>query len=317
MKNKIVPAKEVVNESFLPEIITNFLKGNDLFLPSNTPIHERRVVVIGSQKTVDNMRNINWLELTKNLVIPYHFEYQFLKSLITQESFFDKFRKPAPPAFEIEMALREFKFPPQHPQDGVLYACSDMEPNLYIPLANFNKYLNDLKMTAFTKMCSKLGVKSCKILSSDGASDGSEVNVKVPKIKTPEGELEGEIKFNYGSKSEINSNLFFSLPAPTKIYPKYKSKWLRGEPTWKELRRMRMKHNANEWKVDFNYIDEFTIRGSFEAKLNDMGLNIGGKYENQEFSKHTFMVEFWPIEKLNVIVKKMNLFQRIWSWLFN
>ena len=59
---------------------------------------------------------------------------------------------------EIDYCINNFKFPPQHPQKGIVYSCCDYEPDFYIPVSSFHQHTLQLKESAFIEMCAHLGL---------------------------------------------------------------------------------------------------------------------------------------------------------------
>jgi hypothetical protein len=118
-------------------------------IDKNTPIYERRTILIDEKIK----SNINWGKLGKDI---FSTGLNILGPIMTAGKFLydnDTYKNSEIGFGEISYCNNQFRFPPQHPQKGIVYTCPDYEPDFYIPFSNFHKYALDLKTSAFTEMC--------------------------------------------------------------------------------------------------------------------------------------------------------------------
>lgn len=186
-------------------------------------------------------------------------------------------------------SFNNFDFPPQHPQKGIIYSSTDFEPNFYIPLSTFHQYSFDLKQSAFIEMCAHLGAK--EIILLEEIIDDVKTNLKVKnELATSNSKIENENTFK-NSKSEKTS---FRFPKPVqKQSSEYESNWIKSEPTWRTLQKIRIENNVSEYNAELNYTDEMGINFELATKLIKNGLNIGGSFQKIKKTKRVYKVVFW------------------------
>lgn len=259
------------------------------------PIHERQISIFASEKTKEELKILDWKSIGTDLLFANIFTigFRFLKEgQILRDSYY----KDIPfPIFDINIARKSFRFPPLHPKDGLVYASSDIEDDLYVPLSSFHKLMYESKMSAFTKLCSSLGAKSCRILYAEENEKDITAKVTAKNIPTNGGTVDSSIVSTFNNKNNQDVDLFMSFPRAKKIY-KYETKWMNGEPTWQTLQEIRIENDIEKCIAEFNYTDEMGVTTNIASSLNGMGLNVGGKFEECKKIKYKFEVEFWPKE---------------------
>lgn len=260
------------------------------------PVHDRRLSIIATDNTVKKMtKEIDWGKFGLDYIIPYKLILKAGISFFKGKNPLDNYKKKIPyPVFDINDAIKYFKFPPQHPKDGLMYACCDIEPNLYVPLALFHNYMYQLKMTAFNEMCASLGAKSCIIKYAEENEVDVTAKLNAKNIPSNGGIINGKIKSTYNNTQKENSSIFFSFPKPNKQISEYKTNWLNGEPTWIGLQKIRLERDVDKYTAEFSYVDEMGISAKIAASINKIGIDIGGTFNKIVKRKFVFDVDFWP-----------------------
>lgn len=269
------------------------------FISSEVPSYDRRMVLVGSAKKLRNFSGEwDWKRDIKKRLIPFYgFTEDLVENMENGSVRIDWIsRKELPPAIEIGEARREFRFPVNHPIDGVMYSCSDLEPDLYVPVARFHEYMYEARMNAFVEMCQGLGAKEIRVIYAE--ENGMDVTAKVKgkNIPTSKGKLNVDSNGSYNTESTTDANIFYSFDPPTKPMAPYNKAWINAEPTWQSLQNFRLDGSANRSNAEFNHSDEMTITGDLAASLNGLGLSIGGSYSPIVKKKFIFQIEFWPKE---------------------
>lgn len=281
---------------------------------TNLPLFKRRIIVIDSDG--DNsklLKKFDW----KNILTSKK-DIEFFKSLYNHKknlkndnrTIFQKFKdklieeyndgldalysKKETPFLVLkpEEVINKFTFPPSHPQEKYVYATSDINPTLYIPISRFHKYMYESKMASFSKLCSSLGAKSCRILYAEENGKDITSKVKIQNIPTPKGILDSQTNLEYSSKSHENVDVYMSFPQCSNIY-KLEDEWLNSEPTWQSLQQIRLENDIEKYTAEFNYIDDLGVNLNIANSLNKIGFNIGGTYDEYKKIKYKFEVEFW------------------------
>jgi hypothetical protein len=196
------------------------------------------------------------------------------------------------PLFDLKRARDQLKFPTNYPIDGLVYACCDAEPVHYVPLASFHRYMYEMKMGAFQKLCSNLGAKSCYVLYAE--EDGRDVTAKfrAAGVPTQEGPASGGTEGGVHERSSANVSVFVRFPPPDRPLEHTESGWMNSEPTWRMMQEIRLGRGTDGWDADFNYTDDMGVTAEIAARILGMGLQIGGKYEEIHRRKWKFNVEF-------------------------
>ena len=259
------------------------------------PLHQRQISIFASEKTKEELKVLDWKSIGSDLLFSNIFTigYRYWKE---KRVFRNSYYKNIPfPIFDIDLARKSFRFPPSHPRDGLSYATSEIESDLYIPISNFHKYMYESKMSAFAELCATLGAKTCKIVYAEENEQDVTVNFTGKNIPTTAGVLDSQLDSNINKRSTQNADIFFSFPNRKNI-SKYETVWMNGEPTWNALQKMRLENGVEKYTADFNYTDDMGITAKIANKLNGVGIDIGGKFEDFKKIKYKFEVEFWAEE---------------------
>ncbi|RXJ50067.1 hypothetical protein [Gelidibacter gilvus] len=250
-----------------------------------SPIYDRRIVLIDEEK---NYKPINWQKLILDSAInPVFSAFNLLRDKEAYSNDFAGFG-------EIKYCNNHFRFPPQHPQKGIVYSCPDYEPDFYIPLSNFHQHTLKLKESAFIEMCGHLGAK--EILLIEEVVDNSKINLdlKADDIPTQNGNATVGVKTEYKNNKADSAKVFFVFPKPPNHnFTKYENKWIESEPTWRTLQKVRLENKVSEYSAEFNYTDEMGITTDIAGKLNKVGLNIGGSFNRFKKIERKYKVIFW------------------------
>lgn len=275
-------------------MINNLFKKEAFFIPHDTAFYDRRVVLIGSrEKILELGEQIDWKATSLRSLIPGGLGLNFIENL-QKGKLSGVVNKKRPPTLELAMARKKFKFPHQHPIDGVMYGCCDFEPDLYLPLAGFHDHFYETKMNAFVELCSSLNAKEIQIMYAEENGEDITSKFKGTNIPTPKGMADVGGDVSYHSKTSDDTSIFYSFGQPTKPLREFKSSWMNSEPSWKTLQKVRIEGDAEKFTANFNHIDEMGITADLAAGLNKMGINIGGTYSKLTKRRFKFQVEFWP-----------------------
>ncbi|WP_343679424.1 hypothetical protein [Chryseobacterium arthrosphaerae] len=283
----------------------------------NIPLHGRRIIMIAYDDSKLKQRKIDWSKIFIS-----EEDVSFYKSLLNIKKdssdsrsiikkFKDKFHNEVKDGFayyfkekrlpfvicKIDDVINNFKFPPQHPKNGFVYACSDVEPDLYLPLSMFHSYMYQSKLSAFNELCSALGAKTCRVISVEENGKIITNNIEIDKIPSKLGLLSSKLTLKTTKKTNSESIVYLELPKPNKI-KSYESLWLDSEPTWKSLQKIRLNNDLLKYTVDLNYTDEMGVDTKLAASINSIGGNIGGTFTGITKVMYRFEVEFWPKDQI-------------------
>jgi len=220
--------------------------------------------------------------------VPYWLEELFNKFIINKDAF------PFPVLDPVD-ARKQFRFPVNHPVDGVAYACSETEPDLYVPLARFHQYMYEAKLAAFHNLCANLGARRCIVVYAE--EDGKDItfNIGVSGIPTQTGTISGNVGAGFSQRKSESAKVFAEYPKPNRPITGSQSGWMNGEPTWVMMQKERLERNLLKYQAEFTYLDDMGINADLAANIAGFGINIGGKFEEMHRRKWIFDVEFWPL----------------------
>jgi hypothetical protein len=264
-------------------------------ITKDTPVHQRRQIYVGSQIEVEimNSMELDNFKIISDSLIPVIGFYKMLSNpLKTINSYI--IEKPV--TCLIDDAVNEFNFPPYHPVRNTMYSCSDYDPNLYIPLADFHEYAFESKFASFKELCSSLGAKNCLITYAEVDSVDITAKIKTEKIPTKGGESGGDINGGSSNKKDKSFRFNCSFPKPKTPPSEYKSNWMKSEPSWITLQKNRLGGGLDDDEAVVSYIDDMNINANFAANIQKMGASIGGTFKKIKTRKLTYKIEFWPIE---------------------
>lgn len=261
------------------------------------PLHERNICIIANDETKKELENTDWTKLGLDILTN---NFSLASRLWNnRKNLENSYKKKVPyPIYNIDEARKSFKFPPSHPQNGIVYATSEIDDLLYVPLSSFHKYMYESKMASFTELCASLGAKNCKILYAEENDIDITSKLKLQNIPTSSGVLNSDFDFGYNKKNSQDADIFFSFPKQNSI-KEYDNVWMNGEPTWKTLQKLRLENDVEKYTTEFNYSDDLGVTADIANSLNGIGFNIGGTFQKLKKTRYKFEVEFWP--KNNIV----------------
>jgi hypothetical protein len=262
---------------------------------------DRRIIIIGSKSTyqelIDRQNEDPVKEFAKQILLgaldPFNLfnlekDIKDIKKILPKNSG----KLPDYPVYDIDQVKEYFKFPPQHPITNTAYAMCDVVPDIYIPLNNFHNYFQEQKHASFIKLCASLGAKEVFLESAEINNKAYGFNADTD-IPTELGML--GLNANVGIKKDnsYNGKLSFTFSEKNKEIKEYDSPWINTEPTWENMADMRKNNYIETFKAEYRYIDDMGITANLSAKLNGMGINIGGSFNEIKKIILKYHVIFW------------------------
>src|SRR5262245_33329010 len=183
------------------------------------------------------------------------------------------------PLFDLRTARDQFKFPINHPIDGLAYVCCETEPDLYVPLASFHQYMYEAKLAAFHELCANLGVRHCTVIYAEEDGQDITTRVRASGIPTQIGPVSVGLRTSTSQHSSETAAVFTAYPPPNRPLTETRSGWMNGEPTWGVMQRLRFERNLERYRAEFSYLDDMGIDANVAAKIAGVGLDIGGEFK--------------------------------------
>jgi hypothetical protein len=191
---------------------------------------------------------------------------------------------------ELSVAEKVFNFPFGHPNDGAVYACCEIEPLSYIPLATFHDKIWDFKMSAFVDLCDKLKAKQCHISYREENGIEVEVNANVSGV--------GGVHGGGSRQKKTDASIYAEFDKPTEPIIETHEGWIVSEPSWQVLQASRLRGNVRRLRAEVNHFDEMGVNAGITTAYEGFNIDIGGTYKKMVTKKWDFAVEFWPKSKV-------------------
>lgn len=263
------------------------------FSNPNCGVGDRRVIIITSKNDYNKMA---FGKMGKDLLKSQIPIFGWKNSIETYKNVWKTFtgQNLLPyPLFNINNVKNYFEFPPQHPVINTAYATCDVNPNIYVPVANFHSYFLDSKYSSLMKLCADLGAKELYLNYSEVNNKSWNFDGSGRNIPTELGMLNIGINVNSNSKRNENGILFYTFSEENKEIKKYNSPWLKFEPKWEKMVQMRKENALKTFNVNFNYTDDFGINEKLNGSLNSIGVTLGGGYNEFVEIKLGINIVFW------------------------
>ena len=258
-------------------------------------VNERQIVIFASPERLKGLKKeIDWKTavatgLIHRLAWPISFGY------VLWQYFAKKPQYPYP-IYDPRTAKAKFRFPVQHPQDGVTYACCEAEPDLYVPLASFHQFMYESKMEAFNALCRNLGAKRCSVIYAEENGFECTAKFKADDIPTSNGPVSGGASININRNDKATAKAFFEYEKPRTQIKGSSSIWMNGEATWRSMQSGRLENGLKSFQAEFTYDDNLGISAELAGKISSIGLSIGGDFKEMSQRRWIFEVEFWDID---------------------
>ena len=266
-------------------------KINNLFIEPKTQFVDRNKIIVGNHETIIEISNqIDWAKF-----LPSYIAHQATFELF--DPFEDKklkdYHKKGLPAITLRDAVENFKFPPQHPQNGVAYAACSIEKDFYYPMACFHDYILDKKKSALIELCANLNAKEVKITSFEQDGKIYKGESMLSKIPTKVGNIDIESQIKKEKNTDHLSIVLYRFSKPKKEMKFYDNPWIDATPSWSTLRKIRLERELNYYETQLDFSEDFGIDFKLSTKLKNMGIKLGGEIKKTKKCKYNLMIEFW------------------------
>lgn len=173
-----------------------------------------------------------------------------------------------------------------------VYAVHPHDRGLFIPISQFHSYLLEEKRSEFVTLMTSLGARSVRLSHAGVEKRAMRGEAGIDGIKSVDVGLKAGVRDSKSSHftlaMTIDERPARSPALPTKLV------WYHHEPMWQALCEARLTHGASAFKVGFSYKSDFGVDASLCAKVEGMGLKVGGAFEANESIEQEYEVEFWP-----------------------
>lgn len=262
-----------------------------LFIEPDVHQTKRNIILTGDyDKVIEMSEKINWRKFLANFILD---TLSFETSSLFDDKSISEFQRKILPAVNLEDATKHFKFPPQHPQNGVAYACCGIDDKYYYPLANFHEYVNEKKQSAFIELCSSLNASEIILTSYEENGKKFEGSAMIKKIPSKVGFIDISKNLDYKNTSSKQELVFYKFNQPKKNIYFYDNPWIESVPSWDTLRKIRLENSLDLYQTQLDFTDDMGVNANIISKLDKTDISIGGNYNKMKKRKYNLKVTFW------------------------
>lgn len=247
------------------------------------PYPDRQMLVVGADFVVSTQRATE-----RASEEPRSFKVQLLASLATGFvgpagliiEGLELYKKARASELEILLVSRTeaktLRFPVGHPRDRLVYVGHPADPGVYVPMADFHRFLFEHKMAEALRLVRSLGAREIEIEHITGWRNRDEVGIglSLPIVDTVDAKLEAARSAAQGRRILSRMSLQPTLDA----YVPDGLVWYDHEPLWKEVAQARVEGGLQSFQLDVTYADDFGVTAGLKASVAKVGLEVGGSF---------------------------------------
>lgn len=170
----------------------------------------------------------------------------------------------------------QLHFPVGHPRRKVAYIGHPVDPPIYIPVADFHRFLFEHKVAEALRLIRSLGAVTVEVVRVEGWDQtvGVELGVKLPEA--------GEADVGVSASQERASGR--SVLSTMRLKPTQSPSvpadcvWLPHEPLWQEVAQARLESGLDSFVVDVRSTDDYGVNAGLKALVAKAGLEAGGAF---------------------------------------
>jgi hypothetical protein len=178
------------------------------------------------------------------------------------------------PVSSVEAA--QLRFPVGHPRGKVAYIGHPIDPPVYIPVADFHRFLFEHKVAEALRLIRSLGAVTVEVVRVEGWDQtvGVGVSMALPDISQADVGVSASQERASGrfvlSTMRLKPTLSPSVPADLV--------WLPHEPLWQEVAQARLESGLDSFVLDVRSTDDYGVNTRLKALVAKAGLEAGGAF---------------------------------------
>jgi hypothetical protein len=178
------------------------------------------------------------------------------------------------PVSSIEAA--QLRFPIGHPRGKVAYIGHPADPPVYIPVADFHRFLFEHKVAEALRLIRSLGAVTVQVVRVEGWDQTVGVELGVPLAEVPQADIGVSGSQEHGSSRSVLSTMRLK-PTQSPSVPA-DLVWLSHEPLWQEVAQARLESGLDSFVVDVRSTDDYGVNAGLKALVAKAGLDAGGAF---------------------------------------
>lgn len=167
-------------------------------------------------------------------------------------------------------------FPVGHPRRRVAYIGHPVDPPVYIPVADFHRFLFEHKVAEALRLIRSLGAVSVEVVRVEGWDQTVGVGISVPLPEAYQVDIGVSASREHGSGHAILSTMRLN-PTQSPWVPE-DLVWLPHEPLWQEVAQARLESGLDSFVVDVRSTDDYGVNAGLKALVAKAGLEAGGAF---------------------------------------
>lgn len=169
----------------------------------------------------------------------------------------------------------ELVFPPGHPREQTIYVAHPAMPSVYYTTATFHRMAFEHKFSEAILLLMSLGASKITVEHVRGWSRefAATMSTSLESI-----DVSGEA--GHSAKSGSAHLFEATLDNPQKPEVPADLVWYPHEPTWQAVAQGRLKYGLSQFSLTVNYEDDFGVNAGLKMRVQKVGLNLGGTFED-------------------------------------
>jgi hypothetical protein len=170
----------------------------------------------------------------------------------------------------------ELHFPVGHPRGKVAYIGHPVDPPVYVPVADFHRFLFEHKVAEALRLIRTLGAVTVEVVRVEGWDQtvGVKVGVALPDLS--QADIGASASQERTSGRSVLSTMRLkptqSPWVPTDLV------WLPHEPLWQEVAQARLESGLDSFVLDVRSTDDYGVNARLKALVAKAGLEAGGAF---------------------------------------
>lgn len=178
------------------------------------------------------------------------------------------------PVSSLEAA--QLRFPVGHPRGKVAYIGHPVDPPVYIPVADFHRFLFEHKVAEALRLIRSLGAVTVEVVHVEGWDQtvGVALGVALPDVS------QADIGVSAGQERASSRSVLSTMrlkPTQPAWVPE-DLVWLPHEPLWQEVTHARLESGLESFVLDVRSTDDYGVNASLQALVAKAGLEAGGSF---------------------------------------
>jgi hypothetical protein len=170
----------------------------------------------------------------------------------------------------------ELHFPVGHPRGKVAYIGHPVDSKVYIPVADFHRFLFEHKVAEALRLIRCLGAVTVDVVRIEGwdQSVGVELGMTVPD------KVEADIGAGAGKERAASRSILSTMRLKPTQAPWLPDDlvWLPHEPLWQEVASARLESGLDSFGLDVRSTDDYGVNTGLKALVAKAGLEAGGSF---------------------------------------